>query len=679
MLFFFSFSKIGSNLIGIKFTCGYCRHPNAPFKSDIKEIYAHWQSDHATLPFRFQAAQTAICHERDAAGTYFELLKHHQTKHPNDPFTILSRLHRKKCGICDFNGDSLIEHFESVHKEFMGTAGTCDPIPFAELEMKDLLEIDYANNKCRHCPAVFSTSFELKDHYSMDHIGVQMNTNTVVKSNICVCSHCNKEISRMEYLPHLAQHSYDFKCSQCPFVTKDLICLVAHDKKDHGVDSLNFCSLNFKKRLKSDFFNSSIVFGNGLILVNHNLIGTKFDESKDFEALTTHVIDLMKEQYQLLMKNSRAVSATHETVSPIETNYQSISVVPLDVLQKGDSRMQHSQEPIFVPTQSTLPPQWSVRDPMIPVISSDQVHTRMPDPIHTSVASPMATPLSSRIPDPVHAPVVTPLPIPALSTPLHTPAPILLSSRMSALATNPVTLRTPLNPIPTLVKRPRVSRFDVPPTTVKNTSSASQTINSTVLVQTSTSTAQPTTNRSSSAAETAVDSPSTGYDLQEELLFQNEFLTRLVFRGIPKMDNEDLYSMILDAFERLKFPAKANDITTIFRVGSESRVVVEFRDYDTKLNVVRAAKCISLWSNDFIPQLRNDRPIRVSLTDWLTPYFRKLSQQLSSFRRNKRILSFDLSEYGINVRVAPNTRINILSIKELERFLKEFRKRKRKN
>lgn len=630
-----------------------------------------------------------------AAGTYFELLRHHQIKHPNDPFTLLSRMHRKKCGICDFNGDLMIEHFESVHKEFMGkgTAGTCDPIPFTELEMEDLLEIDFANNKCCHCPAVFSTSFELKDHYSMDHIGVPMNTNMVVQSNVCVCSHCNKEISRMEYLPHLTQHSYDFKCSQCPFVTKDLICLVAHDKRDHGLDSLNFCSSNFKKRLKSDFFNSSIVFGNGLILVNHNLIGTKFDESKEFEAFTTHVIDLMKEQYQLLMKNSKVVSSSLEPVSLIKKNYQPISVVPLDVLQKGDSRMQHSQAPIFVP------PQWSapVRDPMLPVISSDQVLTRMPDPVLSPVATSLsarvttpliipaptavATALSSRMPDPVHTPVVTSWPIPvstALSTPLHTPAPILVSNRVSVLATNSVTSRTPLNPTPTLVKRPRVSRFDVPPPNVKNTSSVSQTTNSTVLVQTCTSTVQTTSNQSTSAAEAAKNSPSTGYDLQEELILQNEFLTRLVFRGIPKVDNEDLYSMILDAFERFKLPAKAKDITKIFRIGSESRVVVEFRDYDTKMNVVRDARGISLWSNDFIPQLRNDRPIPVDFTDWTTPYFRKLLHQLSNFRRDKRILSYDLNEYGVNVRVSPKTRINILSIEELERFLKKFRKRSRK-
>lgn len=593
-------------MIGIKYSCVYCHHPNAPLRSEIREIYAHWQSEHPSQPFRFQAAQTAICHARDAAGTYRELLKHHQDKHPMEPFTLVSRMHRKKCGICDFNGDSLIEHFENVHKEFMGNDGACDPIQLTESELNDLLDIDFERNQCRHCNRSFPTNTELKCHHSSEHFGMlKFATNSVNDQYVCICVHCAKQIDRNAYLQHLVHHSYDYTCSQCPFTTKDLICLVAHDKQDHAVDSLNFCCLDFKNRLKKYFLESSIVFGNGMVLVNHNLLGTKFDESRAFEAYITTEIGLMKEQYQLLLKNSKkpsismacapvAIPKQIEPIRPVPRPVARLSVIPLELLQAPPPT-----SALPLPQPSVFPSLW------------------------TTAAVPVSTyPDISALPTPVAA-ILPPVSSPATLPP----------------RSDPVALQQNIPPVS--IPAPKSSKFS--------------------------------TSQTATAAST--NSGDDDDDLQQKLQMQNKFLTHLLIYGIPWTDNEDVNQIILDGFQRLKVPATPDDISSIFRIGTDSRIVVIFKEFHVKMRVHRFTRYLSLHTDDFVALLRHQKSTTVYFHYHATPYFKNLLAKLQTFKRSRQIMSFDLGERGVDIQITRNVRINILSIEELYEYLERYRNR----
>lgn len=82
-----------------------------------------------------------------------------------------------------------------------------------------------------------------------------------------------------------------------------MIDLVVHEKDEHHTNALNYHCLEFSERLKQQFFNSKVVFGNGLVLTNHNFKSTIYDDSKQFNAFIDSLIDKLKRSFNQIDKN----------------------------------------------------------------------------------------------------------------------------------------------------------------------------------------------------------------------------------------------------------------------------------------------------------------------------------------------------------------------------------------
>lgn len=100
------------------------------------------------------------------------------------------------------------------------------------------------------------------------------------------------------YLNHVEGRAVGFHCHKCTFDTKDMIELVKHDVSAHGCKgSFDYRCMQFKNRLKRDFLKTRVVFGNGLVVTKQNLLGTKYDDSKQFEVFIDNLIWIKKERY----------------------------------------------------------------------------------------------------------------------------------------------------------------------------------------------------------------------------------------------------------------------------------------------------------------------------------------------------------------------------------------------
>lgn len=579
----------------------------------------------------------------------------------------------------------------------MGNNYTCDPIQFTEPEMDDLLEIDYAKNQCYHCKKQLQTDTELREHHSAEHAGKLMSTmNLIAKQNVCICAHCNKEIGRNEYLPHLAYHSYEFSCSQCTFVTKDLICLVAHDKQDHSIDSLNFCCSDFKKRLKKHFLDSLIVFGNGLVLVNHNLIGTKYDESQAFEAFVTTVVELMKEQYQLLIKNS-AEPAQVDAIVNCQTNQiepfrpvPPVSVVPIEVLQTPIST-------VSISTPNYGQPIWTGPGLIVPFYPHSMPSTfpsSMPESFY-SVAPSVPYPSHPTVCEPTFASEPQPINLTSTISPIrlsavHSNQPSVIQSNLStsqprsAQENQPLAaqrnqpLASPQNQ--TVATRPSqaLPAEPKPPVAIQpnqTLASKSPPKHPTERAASSSSTQLSSTPKISRWSASHPLNVSKEFDnLQRELFAQKKYLNRLFMSNLPYKADEDLIQIIRNAFERLDFPASSEDIINVFRIGAN--VVVVFKTYDVKKEVMKYVKGHTYRSDDFIAQTRNDKKTTVSFSHFVTPFYKRMFYQIEDMKKEMRIKSYEPTEHGLKVRIKGEEPITILSIDELREHFRINRKNK---
>lgn len=100
---------------------------------------------------------------------------------------------------------------------------------------------------------------------------------------------------------HIEKHPYQFECSKCPFKSTQLIDLVAHEKDEHRKNSLNYHCMEFGENLKMQFFNAKVIFGNGLVLINHNFKNTIYDDSKQFDAFIERLVDKIKLKYSRMI------------------------------------------------------------------------------------------------------------------------------------------------------------------------------------------------------------------------------------------------------------------------------------------------------------------------------------------------------------------------------------------
>lgn len=127
-----------------------------------------------------------------------------------------------------------------------------------------------------------------------------------------ICDYCSSKVDGTTFFNHIEKHRYDFKCTKCDFSTDILLELVVHEKNEHRNIALNFYALEYRDRLKKHFFNSKVVFGNGLVLTNHNFKSTLYDDSKQFDAFIERLVDIMRRKFKRMTKRDEANGSENE-------------------------------------------------------------------------------------------------------------------------------------------------------------------------------------------------------------------------------------------------------------------------------------------------------------------------------------------------------------------------------
>lgn len=272
------------------FYCAHCLDGNESgdwIGGAIEDVYMHWQLSHViSKPFRFYVAQTAVCQFGDAIGTYRELMKHQQQAHPSDIPAVVCYDDPKKCGICLKSVDVMHEHFEMEHKAIT-KKGLFNPMRMSDASLDELMKIGiHKKRQCGHCDAIFETENEIDIHHSIGHENMEKISIPYIDNGnpFLICGYCHHKIDREHYLMHIKSHPYVFKCWNCLYESKDLIDLVLHDQKMHERSTLDYHCSVFPDWLNGFFNNTKMVFPNGLVLRNYNLIGTKYDDSKMFDV-----------------------------------------------------------------------------------------------------------------------------------------------------------------------------------------------------------------------------------------------------------------------------------------------------------------------------------------------------------------------------------------------------------
>lgn len=129
---------------------------------------------------------------------------------------------------------------------------------------------------------------------------VDQNSPSISPILCVVCSYCNAQIDRDQYLLHVREHLSKIFCMECDHLIGELADVFTHDKKEHGINRIDFHCAEFAAKSAQAFQNTKVIFNNGLVLYNLNLVGTEYDTSNTHTAFIQVLIDLEREKYRKL-------------------------------------------------------------------------------------------------------------------------------------------------------------------------------------------------------------------------------------------------------------------------------------------------------------------------------------------------------------------------------------------
>lgn len=304
------------------FCCVYCQDDeNCPESCNIEEIYAHWLSLHTEIPdvkpFAFSiVVQSSACFYCEKIGTLQQQLKHHKSQHRNRSIAIVNPSNRKQCLFCGYSGTNWSDHFEINHKMFQQMPAI-NPFALTQDTLQKLLSIEiHQKRQCGHCEEIFEAEHQLECHTLNEHPNEEIQSKVIKTSQemYLICDICTEHLSPDTFLTHLEEHSFEFKCSKCEFITDDLVEMEFHENQQHQNNALNSHYLEFTERLKSHFFRTKAIFGNGLHATKYNLFGTDFDDYNQFRYMIETMIDIKVKKYGWLMKKQQ-ISDQSEAVT----------------------------------------------------------------------------------------------------------------------------------------------------------------------------------------------------------------------------------------------------------------------------------------------------------------------------------------------------------------------------
>ncbi|XP_031633907.1 zinc finger protein 11-like [Contarinia nasturtii] len=234
----------------LMYFCGICGDSDRSMYGSVDAVYTHWMKCHENKsePFRFEIDQLVKCRYCNVISTFDAMKKHQDNQHPKKPLVIKHLLDADKCGLCSSNYDrALIQHFEN-HHQLIFTANLFNPVVLTENILKELVKVKgHKKHKCIHCAEIFETKGEFHKHHDRKH----------------------------QLLKKQSEKFYDNE-------SVHMICGVCENKTkaNHLMNHLKIHNIASKCLLKKFYWETKVVFGNGLILNKHNLLGTEWDDSK---------------------------------------------------------------------------------------------------------------------------------------------------------------------------------------------------------------------------------------------------------------------------------------------------------------------------------------------------------------------------------------------------------------
>lgn len=306
----------------IKYRCVHCYNAQKQTETfdAVKDVHFHWQQAHSKFgthkPFQYEVVEYVSCFhcvplQEVVIGTHYEMIIHHKQHHPALPFAVVRPNDSKKCALCPYYSHlntSLVAHFQTKHKirlrQWSPSQMRRIKIPFrlSDRQLARLLDKQmHKKQTCGHCGAMYDTQRALRHHHSRVHESLKLAINELHDANVMhlICNCCNRAIDRNLYSSHIQLRSSEFSCQNCAYRTIDLAELVRHDRRDHQLtNTFNRLADQYKSRLKSDYLKTRVVFGNGLVVSKHNLLGTRYDDSEEFYAFTDNLVEIKRERIE---------------------------------------------------------------------------------------------------------------------------------------------------------------------------------------------------------------------------------------------------------------------------------------------------------------------------------------------------------------------------------------------
>lgn len=241
------------------------------------------------------------CYYCNEIGLYRDIVKHIQCNHPNNDMIMVYPGILNKCAICHYTGDDLVHHFETMHSIILQT-NVFNAICLPDELIAELLAIDiHRKLECGHCDQIFETIAQLDHHHADQHKDLKMDFHEFFddRSAYLICGFCSSHLRRSRYIKHVENHIHAYKCTRCDFKSNDLIEMVTHDRDEHQLNSFSQYSFQFAQFLKRNYFETRVVFGNGLVVNKHNLLGTKYDDSVHFVEFIESLRAKLKQRYEI--------------------------------------------------------------------------------------------------------------------------------------------------------------------------------------------------------------------------------------------------------------------------------------------------------------------------------------------------------------------------------------------
>lgn len=312
--------------------------------SSIERLYKHWISAHSAVtnqsvkvfPFQFYVSEFVKCYYCTKIGNYAEIRDHHKNEHSlKDPYGMVLLNDFKACALCNSNDDDLINHFKMVHK-IINNARVFNPICISDQVVDHLLAIKiHEQIKCERCTRIYQTEDEMALHYLNEHLGLQMKASRCSgdKSIQAICWYCDKSLAANDFMQHIRSHSNSMKCTECKFVSADINEHVKHAASIHKkVKTFDDICLVFSDILKQKYFETKILFGNGLVLVKHNLLGTRMNDSREFGRFIKELME-SKRSYKLkcepIVINNNVEAKETSTIDELDKQTQILDCIEI--------------------------------------------------------------------------------------------------------------------------------------------------------------------------------------------------------------------------------------------------------------------------------------------------------------------------------------------------------------